>query len=199
MTATAPELGEPRWHADPAGGAGLRWWDGTQWTTAVMGPAELGPPVQQPLPAETPVFTASLWAIVFLPLLSTLGALVIPAASLTLTVPSQPGGQFEQAFEPSGLIRTALGLAIYGAAVALAFLDRRTLLRAGYVRPFHWAWAFLSAGVYVVGRSIIVQHRIGRGLAPIWVWTGVAVLGLIVSFTASAQLLMASLGQPFPG
>lgn len=195
MSAAAPELGEPRWHADPNGGPGLRWWDGTQWTAAVMGPAELGPPVQQPLPPETPVYTVSLWAIVFLPLLSTLSALVLPAATLATISQAQPGSPFEQSFEPSGLIRNLLSLAVYAATVALAFVDRRTLLRAGYVRPFHWAWAFLSTGVYVVGRSIIVQHRIGRGLTPIWVWVGVAVVGLVVSYAALAQLFTASLGR----
>jgi len=49
------------------------------------------------------------------------------------------------------------------------------------VRPFHWAWAFLYSGVYIIGRSIIVQRRIGRGLAPIWAWVAMSVLGLIVS------------------
>jgi hypothetical protein len=81
-----------------------------------------------------------------------------------------------------------LSLLIYGATVALAYSDHRILLGAGYMRPFHWAWAFLSTGVYVIGRSIIVQRRIGRGLTPIWVWVAVTVLGLVVSFSVIAQM-----------
>ena len=181
MTATTPELGEPRWHADPSGGPGLRWWDGTQWTTAVMGPAELGPPVQQPLPAGTSPYTVPIWVIVFLPLLTALGALLIPTPSLSSMFEAQTTAPL-QAFEPSGLIRNLLSLFIYGTTVALAYADRRALERAGYLRPFHWAWAFLSTGVYVVGRSIIVQRRLGRGLTPIWVWVGVTVLGLAAAF-----------------
>jgi len=177
MTATTPELGEPRWHADPEGGPGLRWWDGTQWTTAVMGPAELGPPVQQPLPAGTSPYTVPLWVIVFLPLLSTLGALLMPSPPLSSLFDAQADGAL-QAADPFTLIRNLLSLFIYGATVALAYADRRALLQAGYVRPFHWAWAFLSTGVYVVGRSIIVQRRLGRGLTPIWIWVGVTTLGL---------------------
>jgi hypothetical protein len=179
MTDSVPILGEPRWLADPEGGAGLRWWDGTQWTESVMGPAELGPPVQKPLPAGTPVFTGSLWVIVFLPLLGTLG--MVPP------------------YDPAGLLRNLLPLLIYGATVALAFFDRRTLLRAGYVRPFHWAWALLSAGVYVVGRSIIVQRRIGRGLLPIWVWVGVTLLGAAVAFSSVANSVTQLLTYSAPG
>jgi hypothetical protein len=192
MTAPAPELGEPRWHPDPEGGPGLRWWDGTSWTAAVMGPAELGPAVQRPLPAGTPVYTWSIWAIALLPLLATAGLLVLPMPSLS--------GIFDASADPlpssadlNGLLRNLLSLTIYAASVALALHDRRALLRAGYVRPFHWAWAFLYAGVYVVGRSIIVQRRIGRGLTPIWVWAGVSVLGLIVAVGALAQVFTALL------
>ena len=187
MTATEPEIGEPRWHADPEGGPGLRWWDGTQWTAAVMGPAELGPPVQQPLPAETPVYTASLWAIVLLPLLTTAAFLSLPFR-LFPTDFDPTAKPFVPPVDLSGLVRNVLSVAIYAASVALAFADRRVLERAGYVRPFHWAWAFLSPPVYIVGRSIIVQRRIGRGLTPIWVWLGVAVIGLVAVLSRTAEL-----------
>jgi hypothetical protein len=188
MTDSAPLLGEPRWHADPEGGTGLRWWDGTQWTTSVMGPAELGPAVQKPLPAGTPVFTVTLWVIVFLPLLGTLGSLLIPTPSISAAFDAQVSGEV-QPFDPSGLLRNLAGFLIYAGTVVLAFFDRRALLGAGYVRPFHWAWALLSTGVYVVGRSIIVQRRIGRGLLPIWVWVGVTLIGAAVAFGSVAGLV----------
>jgi hypothetical protein len=187
MTTSSPQLGEPRWHTDPEGGAGLRWWDGTQWTDSVMGPAELGPPEQQPLSSDTPIYTAPLWAIVFLPLVTMLGNLLIP-----LSAPAPLSGQTPQmpAFDPSDLMRSGLNVAAFAAGIVLAFADRRALLRAGYVRPFHWGWAFLSAGVYVVGRSIIVQRRVGRGLQPllpIWIWVAVALLSMIVTFSTIAR------------
>ncbi|MET0956056.1 MAG: DUF2510 domain-containing protein [Cryobacterium sp.] len=181
MTATSPEHGEPRWYADPEGGGGLRWWDGTQWTSAVMAPAELGPPVQQPLPAGTTVYTWSIWLMVFLPLVSIAGLLVLPLPSFGSYTDLQSAQELQRSFDLNGLVRNALSFLVWGTSVALAFHDRRTLLRAGYVRPFHWAWAFLYSGVYIIGRSIIVQRRIGRGLAPIWAWVGTSVLGLIVS------------------
>jgi len=94
----------------------------------------------------------------------------------------------------SGLVRNVLSVAIYAVSVALAFADRRVLLRAGYVRPFHWAWAFLSPPVYIVGRSIIVQRRIGRGLTPIWVWLGVAVIGLVATLSRTVEIFTSLLG-----
>ena len=181
MTATSPEHGEPRWHADPEGGGGLRWWDGTQWTSAVMGPAELGPPVQQPLPPGTTVYTWSIWLMVFLPLVSIAGLLVLPLPSFGSYADLQSAQDLQRSFDVNGLVRNALSFVVWGTLVALAFHDRRALLRGGYMRPFHWAWAFLYSGVYIIGRSIIVQRRIGRGLAPIWAWVAMSVLGLIVS------------------
>ena len=198
MTDSAPILGEPRWHADPEGGSGLRWWDGTQWTSSVMGPAELGPPIQKPLAADTPVFTVSIWVIVFLPLLVTLGNLLFPTPSLASVYEAAATNE-GQSFDQAGILRNLLTLFVYGATVVLAFLDRRALLQAGYVRPFHWAWAFLSTGVYVVGRSIIVQRRIGRGLTPIWVWVGVTLLGVAVAVSSVADALTALLLFSTPG
>jgi hypothetical protein len=60
-------------------------------------------------------------------------------------------------------------------------------------------WAFLSTGVYVIGRSIIVQRRIGRGLLPIWVWVGVTLLGVVVAFSSVATSVMELLGYSTPG
>lgn len=188
MSASVPELGEPRWHADPEGGAGLRWWDGTQWTAAVMGAAELGPPVQRSLPPETPVFTPSIWVIVLLPLVLTLATLMFPSAAMSSITDTSATGQPDQPFTPGDLLQSALSLLVYGATVTLAWADRRSLLAAGYVRPFHWAWAFLSTGVYVIGRSAIVQRRIGRGLAPIWVWLAVYLVGVLVSIGELARV-----------
>ena len=198
MTDSAPILGEPRWHNDPEGGAGLRWWDGTQWTTSVMGAAELGPAVQKPLATGTRVFTVSLWVIVFLPLLTTLGNLVFRSPSLASVYEAAATGDAPPS-DSAGMLRNLLTLAVYGATVVLAFIDRRALLQAGYVRPFHWAWAFLSTGVYVVGRSIIVQRRIGRGLTPIWVWVGVTLLGVAVAVSSLADALTALLLFSTPG
>ncbi len=66
------------------------------------------------------------------------------------------------------------------------------------VRPFHWAWAFLGAGVYVVGRSVIV-HKVARqrGLAPIWALIGVTALSVIVA-GIKAGMIFSSIASTLP-
>jgi hypothetical protein len=71
---------------------------------------------------------------------------------------------------------------LYGLSVFFAFLDRQRLLKSGVVRPFHWAWAFLSALVYVIGRSVIVNKVAPkRGLWPVWATIAVFVISMVVT------------------
>lgn len=68
------------------------------------------------------------------------------------------------------------------ASVLFAWLDARALRRRGIERPFGWGWAVLvfvaTLGVYVVGRTVVVRRRTGRGWAPLWGWLAALVLGL---------------------
>jgi uncharacterized paraquat-inducible protein A len=50
----------------------------------------------------------------------------------------------------------------------------------------------------VIGRSVIVRRRSGKGLLPIWVMIGVFVVSLVVAFikvTAVMSAMMSGLGQ----
>lgn len=79
-----------------------------------------------------------------------------------------------------------------GASVLLAYLDRKALQRRGYDRPFHWAWVFLGllmyacSLVYVIGRTIVIRRRGGRGAAPLVASIMVEALGIIavIAYTA---------------
>ncbi|GAB2709550.1 hypothetical protein BKA24_002596 [Microbacterium marinum] len=68
------------------------------------------------------------------------------------------------------------------ASVLFAWLDARALRRRGIERPFGWGWAVLvfvaTLGVYIVGRTVVVRRRTGRGWAPLWGWLAALVLGL---------------------
>jgi hypothetical protein len=90
------------------------------------------------------------------------------------------------------------GFLTYGASVLLAYFDSERLKRDGVVRPFHWAWSFLSGTVYVIGRSVIVAKVApGRGLVPIWVLIGVIFLSIVLtSFKVSS--LMTSMISSIP-
>jgi hypothetical protein len=183
------------WYPDHTGAAQLRWWDGEAWTENLRATAEepvsgAAPyslrPVATTVPAGTPVYNAFIWMITLLPILGTATLLTFNDSVLTgfLTVPSA-------IYQDPGYLATlALGWVVYGAAVVLAYLDRRRLLRDGYDRPFHWAWTFFNGGVYVIGRSIIVGRRAGRGRAPIWVWIAIMLIVTVLAVVRAGQMIV---------
>lgn len=49
--------------------------------------------------------------------------------------------------------------------------------------PFPWAFSFISSIVYVIGRSVVVRRRTGKGISPLWVVIAVYLLvNIIVTF-----------------
>jgi hypothetical protein len=138
------------------------------------------------VPAGTPAYGPFIWVITLLPLISfLLIPLLLPSLQeqLRSSLADPYGQQLYSGYSMSGLVVQGvvnlLSLLIYAAVVVLAYLDHRWLLRTGYTRPFHWAWAFLST-VYPIGRSVVVRRRSGRGIAPMWVAIAIAALGLII-------------------
>jgi hypothetical protein len=73
------------------------------------------------------------------------------------------------------------------------------LRKLGYARQFHWAWAFLSSFVYVIGRSVVVKRQAGWGTAPMWVAIALSVATLIGMFvwlgTIVANVMNATLSS----
>lgn len=48
----------------------------------------------------------------------------------------------------------------------------------------------ISIGVYVIGRSVVVYKRTGKGLAPLWGWIiALIVPGIIVGWIFFARLI----------
>lgn len=127
------------------------------------------------------VGTGPVWAIALLPLaLLVIGLLFLLSG---LAGPASP------AF---------LGLLIavpYLLVVILAVADSRSLERLGFERPPHWAWAFLTAPVYLVVRMTAVVRESGRGFGPLMTWASLAVVlagsiiavpGLVIAMAPSA-------------
>ncbi|MFI2565676.1 DUF2510 domain-containing protein [Paenarthrobacter sp. NPDC018779] len=163
----------PGWYADPADPRYNRWWDGSAWT------AHVGPPASQLLAQrpligpDAPVYNVFIWLMAVLPLLPAI-ALLTWNPDLRFYTTSRGG----LAPDPASIFTVGYFLAagslvlVYVVSVVLAFFDHRRLLRAGVVRPFHWAWAFIYMGgvVYVIGRAIIVNKVArGRGWWPLGV------------------------------
>jgi hypothetical protein len=84
----------------------------------------------------------------------------------------------------------------YLIVVGLAYLDQRALLAAGIDRPAHWAWAFLTAPVYLLMRARSVIRQSGHGIGPVLVWFGLGALHL-ASVVAIPGLLIAILPAVF--
>jgi uncharacterized protein DUF2510 len=190
------------WYPEPSGVEGQRWWDGTRWTeyaTPLAAPptapasvsasvsAQYAPydgAAQPRVPAGTPVDTAWIWLSVVLPILALVPFFFWDFEGYMLasmTDPS-PTAQLRMYLDPMYLTSTMLGWLLYGVSVWFAYLDRVALERLGYARRFHWAWAFLSSLVYVIGRSVVVKRQAGRGMAPMWVAIALNVAVMIAIF-----------------
>ncbi|MEJ3404621.1 DUF2510 domain-containing protein [Rathayibacter sp. YIM 133350] len=170
------------WYPDPSGSGRQRWWNGTswseytdQWTYTGAGSS----PVDRDVNTNTPW----IWVIVFLPILGVLPLLTIDWSDyVSAIVRSRSEGYTGSGAlmaSPGYLISALSGWVIFGIGVWFSYLDRRELTRRGIPRTFHWAWAFLGAFVYVIGRSVLVRRATGRGLAPMWVAITLAALSLI--------------------
>ncbi|HRN28587.1 MAG TPA: DUF2510 domain-containing protein [Terrimesophilobacter sp.] len=183
---------QPGWYPDHQRVGALRWWDGTQWTEHRHATPSFGyatPATTTAAPTASP-YTASpysttnfgelkaptgtdgntpwIWLIVILPLLPILALLTIDWANL-IDVNDRTGlSVFRLFFAPGYLFAVLGGWVGYGLCVLFAYRDSKELADRGLPKPFHWAWAFLSSLVYVIGRSVVVRRRTGSGSAPLW-------------------------------
>lgn len=187
MTRQAPA----GWYADPGEPGQLRWWDGTDWATDTVAPQDPAPaPAATPAPAPQPPTsprtsrvrggTVWIWLAIAASVLPLYTGVFFDAASLSRIEGLTPSGGLTAGVA----LLLAVDLALVASAVVFAWLDRRALRRRGVDEPFAWGWAALAfvatLGVYVVGRSVVVHRRTGRGLAPLWVWLAATLLGLVV-------------------
>lgn len=204
---TSPQQTPPGWYPDAAGVT--RWWDGNQWTAhtqAAAVPTAPEPVTYPRVPEGTPVYTRWTWWVVFLPFVVTVPAIgyivdmsarMIDFLRWSIAVAGSDGSMdptyeaeavrrtFELIFTPWYLATILVAFAALGLTIWFSYFDHRDLQRLGYVRPFHWAWSFLGlAGygiVYIIGRSVVVRRRSGRGLAPLWVTIALYAAGFVAA------------------
>jgi hypothetical protein len=144
------------------------------------------------VPAGTPAYGPFIWVITLLPLISllllplTLGTVedsLRTSLSDASSYSTNPYAGMSGGALAAQLFSTLVSWLIVAAIIVLAYLDNKWLVRTGYVRPFHWAWAFFALifpPLYVIGRSVVVRRRSGRGIAPLWVSIAIAALSLII-------------------
>jgi Protein of unknown function (DUF2510) len=183
------------WYPEPSGTEGQRWWDGMRWTeyaTPLSPPryAPYGSPTEARVREGTPVDTVWIWLIVALPLVSLLPFFLIDFEGYVLESMTDPTAQLRLYLDPMYLATVAIAWIAYGAGVWFAYLDVVALRKLGYARQFHWAWAFLSLFVYVIGRSVVAKRQAGRGSAPMWVAIALGVALMIGSIVWAIVIVM---------
>jgi hypothetical protein len=186
------------WYPDPQHPGQGRYWDGSAWTEHLHQPGQPAPKLRAP--EGTDPSTVWIWILVLAPLVSVIATAFIPWGQYVramlgpdITNPSAMIDA-ELAFLTSPLYLGSLAVSFvwYAATVVLAYLDYRTLTARLVPKPFPWALTFIPGYgflVYVIGRSIVVKGRTGRGLAPLWVTIAIFVLSMVVSFIVSFQIM----------
>ncbi|MES2094025.1 MAG: DUF2510 domain-containing protein [Actinomycetota bacterium] len=158
-------------------------------------PAAPNPHPESPLPGRSPgrlpIYSAPVWIIALVPLLLlVLSLLLLLGFGASLNMWVVPG----------------IWLSSYLLVVILAIADRIILGKAGYEHRASWAWALLTAPVYLIARSMSLAKVGPLGFAPVLVWAALGILqvgsvlvvpGLIISalpnvFTAQAEQSIAS-------
>ena len=173
----------PGWYPDPSFPQQMRWWDGVQWTPHVAPAIPQHIPIQRALiSAQTPVYNPFIWAIVLIPLVSILLLLTWQPEFRLITTRQGTTTLDPTSIYSSGVLLLQISsFLLWALTILFAYFDHQRLARSGVIRPFHWAWCFLSPTVYVIGRTVIVRKVApDRGLAPIWVMIGTFVASMIV-------------------
>ncbi|MEV7663057.1 DUF2510 domain-containing protein [Paenarthrobacter sp. NPDC089316] len=177
----------PGWYPDPSDPRFVRWWDGRSWTAQqaprTMQYQAMAPQPRPRISEQTPVYNPFIWVITLLPLVSILFMLTWQPEFRMIT--TRQGVTTVDPFSfytPSYFLLLGSSFISYGLSVFFAYLDRQRLLKSGVERPFHWAWAFLNAPVYVIGRSVIVNKVAPkRGLLPVWITIAVFVISMVAA------------------
>lgn len=192
------------WYPDPAGSHLQRWWDGSAWTERTYDPISAGsvPGVYPRVGPEVNVYTPYLWTIIALPLLSLIFLLFFDMRAYVTDLLSASQAQTPSVvpqIDPAAALMQLFNVLVYAATVVLAYFDWRTLKARGIVRPFHWAWAFLLSPIlYVIGRSVVVHRRSGRGYLPMWIVIGIYALSIVVTIVKLGEAV-AVVQQVVPG
>lgn len=188
------------WYPDATVQGQLRWWDGVQWTDRVQAPYAAGSAAfasGQSVGVATG--TWQVWAInglfalqmaVSLGYLATIDWGAYMAFSMDPT-PGDPGPLLAM-FNAGYFATLFVSFIGYFGTVLLAFLDSKELARRGVERPFHWAWNFIpsyGSMVYIIGRTVVVKRRTGGGLAPLWAYIIIFVLGVVASLVVVVAMM----------
>lgn len=197
MSAQASPPVPAGWYPDPQNPAQGRYWDGSAWTDHLHQPGQPAPKLRAPEGTEPN--TVWIWLMALLPVVSAIPVAFIPWQGYidsmfeTATDPYAAwDAQFALLTSPAYLATIGLAVLLYGATALLGWLDYRELTARGMPKPFHWALTLVpSYGqlIYVIGRSVVVKTRTGRGLGPLWVTIAIVALTIVLSFVLMLAIM----------
>lgn len=144
-------------------------------------------------PAGTLWSTVWIWLLVFVPLLPMIGLLFIDFNGIFSysNITDEAAMTIALITSPAYLLMLFTSWIVYGLSVLFSVLDYRELTRRSVPNPFHWAFAFISSAVYVIGRSVVVRRRTGKGISPMWV---TIVAYIVVNILVFAYMIWVLIG-----
>ena len=159
------------------------------WARETRGPAAQ---VAEPRSTATRMATVSSWFIALMPLFA--GILAVSVVKGQENYPRYIPKFIEWWMLVGGVI-----VVLYLVTLLLAVFDRRKLDWAGYNQPAHWAWALLSAPVYLLVRTLAVKRETGRNsiLLVVWLVLAAALVGAWFVVDAFVPELIAGYTLPF--
>lgn len=181
----------PGWYPDPAGSGRSRWWDGRVWTGHLYpAPTNYGLQQRPMIHPQAPVYNGMIWSIVLAPLVLVLLQLLWNPERKYIYLYGERTIDPFSIYTPWYFLLLFASLLMYAGTVIAAYFDWKKLGRDGVVRPFHWAWTFLSPLVYVIGRSVIISKVApGRGWAPTGAAIAVEIVVVSVGFAHMASVM----------
>ena len=125
--------------------------------------------------SDVPTSTGPAWILTLIPLYTLVVGLLLLLSGT--------------ANAPSALVLVLMFGIPYVAGIVLAILDYQALRRAGIEQPAHWAWSFLTAGIYLVARLTRTVRESGTGFGPLFTFL-VLGLSLVVANVAVPGLII---------
>lgn len=181
--APAPQQPAPGWYPDGTGA--VRWWDGAAWTAHAQGSASAAGP--HPEVRERPRLADHLavdspwtWVIALAQLIAVPSIFLIDVRGYVRFLAEGDGSGFVSYFATTGIV-ALLGWALTALIIVAAHRDSKRLTALGVVRPFHWAFAFLGATVYLIGRHVVLRKVTRTPGWPLWANLACVLVSLAVT------------------
>lgn len=195
----------PGWYPDGTGA--VRWWDGASWTAHTQAPAQMqvqpqvqvqaprAVPLERPRLADhLPVDSVWTWIIALAPFLTLPGLFLIDVRGYLRFLTENDASGAVSYFAGTGIL-ALVGWALTALIIVAAFRDSKRLASLGVVRPFHWAFAFLGAVVYLIGRHVVLRKVTRTAGWPLWANVAGLVVTVVVTVFWTIWFMQLALGE----